>query len=345
MPALILSGAIGLDFTTQVAVKLLPSVVLQVMTAVPIPTVVILPLELTTTAFVFEEVHSSGLEAAEAGETVALNEPDFPIGQVILLVLSLRLFAEFESYTNTLQVAIRLLPSVVLQVIIAFPDDTEVSLPFESTVATDGFDDDQESFFIIASEGEMVALNEAVFPTGHFIVAALSFKDEAFLPTVTLQVAVKLLPSVVEQVMVHVPKPTAVSLPEEDTLATARLDDSQASFVFLGYTFGLKYPDFPMGHLMEFVFKTNEGFLTVTLQVALKLLPSVVVQVIVHIPAETAVSLPVDDTVATVSSEDSHISCLFTAYLGTKLGLKLPAFPTGQSIVFTFKYKEDILSV
>ncbi len=55
---------------------------------------------------------------------------------------------------------------------------------------------------------------------------------------------------------------------------------------------------------------------TVTLHEALRLLPSVVVAVIVAVPAETAVTLPLLFTVATDVLLDFHETVLLVASLG-----------------------------
>ena len=135
---------------------------------------------------------------------------------------------------------------------VVVPADTAVSLPADDTVATAGFDEVHLSDFIIASSGNTVGLKCPAFPTGHLIVFALSLRLVTALPTVTAQVALRLLPSVVAQVMVVLPTDFAVSLPADDTVATVGFDDVQLK-VFeapSGVTVGLKCPLLPTAHLI-----------------------------------------------------------------------------------------------
>ena len=55
---------------------------------------------------------------------------------------------------------------------------------------------------------------------------------------------------------------------------------------------------------------------TITLHVALRLLPSAVVAVILTIPGDTAVTTPSLLTVAIAGSEDVHVTALLVVFAG-----------------------------
>ncbi|GHU98379.1 hypothetical protein FACS1894211_02030 [Clostridia bacterium] len=226
------------------------------------------------------------------------------------------------SGTVTVQVAV-LLPSVVVTVIVAVPAETAVTVPFD-TIATELFEDVQDIALFVALLGATVAVKVKsppvvnvlfvsfnVTPVTETVIGAGAF-------TVTVQVAV-LLPSVVVTVIVAVPAETAVTVPF-DTVAIELLEDVQDIALFvalLGATVAVKVKSLPVVNVLFVSFNVTPvtetvigvGAFTVTVQVAV-LLPSVVVTVIVAVPAETAVTVPFD-TVAIELLEDVQISlCL-----------------------------------
>jgi hypothetical protein len=123
--------------------------------------------------------------------------------------------------------------------------------------------------------------------------------------TLTEQDAV-LLPSAVVTVMVALPGDMAVTNPLDDTVATDEALVLHATFLLValaGATVAVNVSVPPKSRASVVLFKVTlvtatEAVVTVTAQVAV-LLPSVVVTVIVALPADTAVTKPLDDTVAT----------------------------------------------
>lgn len=75
---------------------------------------------------------------------------------------------------------------------------------------------------------------------------------------------------------------------------------------------------------------------TVTLHVAFAPLPSFAVQVMVAVPAPTALSLPFLSTVATFVLLDFQLTDLLAALEGETVALKVPDFPTFQLIAEVF---------
>ena len=122
--------------TIQVAVRLVPSLVLAVMVAVPSPFAVTKPEELTVATEVLLLLQVTPLYAAMLGVIVAISVAVSPIEENKSDVLSSEIPVALR-LTVTLQVAERFVPSVVLAVIVAVPSVTAVTLPFELTVATD----------------------------------------------------------------------------------------------------------------------------------------------------------------------------------------------------------------
>jgi len=246
--------------TAQVTLRLLPSVVAQVIVVLPAETAVNLPFCDIVATLGFDEVHFRIFDAF-AGVTVALKVPVLPVGQFIVLQFNLRLVARVVFFvTVTLQVAYLPLPSFALQVIVVVPTPTDVSLPVCDIVATLGFDDVHVSVLFMAFDGATVALKLALLPTGHLIVAALSFTLVTGLPTVTLQVTFKLLPSVVAQVIIVVPIAFEVSLPADVTVATLGFDDVHLSVLdaFDGVTVALKLALLPGIHLIVAAFNLSD---------------------------------------------------------------------------------------
>jgi hypothetical protein len=186
-------------------------------------------------------------------------------------------------------------------------------------------------FLFVAIEGVTVAINVS------FAVAS-TLKEVLFNDTpvtltnasvtVTAQVAVLLLPSAVVTVMVALPADIAVTVPF-DTLATALLLLLHVTVLFVasaGETVAVNVSDVLLTRLRSVLFRdtlvtgTGTGA-TVTEQVAV-LLPSAVVTVMVALPADTAVTLPLEDTVATEGALLIHVTVLTVASEGVTAALK-----------------------
>lgn len=152
--------------------------------------------------------------------------------------------------------------------------------------------------------------------------------------TVTEQVAV-LLPSEVLTVTTVVPTFFAVTSPLEVTEATDVLPTVQITSLlvaFDGETVATKDAVLPTWRVNEEVFRdtpvteTVEAF-TVTEQVAV-LPPSVVLAVIVAVPAFFAVTSPSEDTVATEVLLDVHVTSLLDALEGLTVAVNHVVSPT-----------------
>ena len=149
-----------------------------------------------------------------------------------------------------------------------------------------------------------------------------------------MQVAV-LPPSVVVTVIVAVPAFFAVTTPEEDTVATAVLFDDQVtdlSEAFDGFTVAVSAwvsPSVRASDVLSSVTPVTgmTGALTVTVHVA-DLLPSVVVTVIVAVPAFFAVTTPADDTVATSGLSDDQRTFLNVASDGLTVAVRVSVSPS-----------------
>ena len=236
------------------------------------------------------------LSVALLGFMVAVNVAFLPFSSVNSV-----LFNDTDTTgttTVTEQFAVKL-PAVAD--IVAEPADLAVTLPFESTVATEVLLDIQVTVLSVALEGVTVADSALVSPT--FIV----IEDElrlipvtgiTFALTVTVQVAV-LPPSLVLTVIVAVPGDFAVTTPEEETAAIEVLFDDQVtdlSVAFEGLTVAVSVSESPSVIVRLVVFKLipvteTTLALTVTEHVAV-LPPSFVLTVIVAVPFFLAVTFP-----------------------------------------------------
>ena len=140
--------------------------------------------------------------------------------------------------------------------------------------------------------------------------------------TVTAQLAVN-PPSVVVTVIVAVPADFAVTTPDVETVATAVLLDDHVTDLFValeGEIEAVRDDVSPTAIdrdvlLMETPVTGTAVDVTVTIQLAVNP-PSVVVTVIVAVPADFAVTTPDFDTVATVVLLDDHVTDLSVALEG-----------------------------
>lgn len=117
--------------------------------------------------------------------------------------------------------------------------------------------------------------------------------------TVTVQVAFLPLPSFAVQVIVAVPLATPVTTPVELTVATFVLEDFHVRFLFVALlgvivAFNVSFAPFVISalDLESFILVIETKSVTVTLQVCFTFPPSVDVQVIVALPFDTPVILP-----------------------------------------------------
>ena len=117
-------------------------------------------------------------------------------------------------------VALKSLPSAVVAVIVALPVAIAVTKPVDDTVAMLLLLDDQTTDLSVALEGETVAASWSVWFKYNVADVLLSEIDVANRFTVTLQVALRLVPSDVFAVITALPVDFAVTKPVEDTVAT-----------------------------------------------------------------------------------------------------------------------------
>lgn len=121
----------------------------------------------------------------------------------------------------TLTVQFAVFPFTVLTVMVVAPSLTAVTLPELFTVATDEFEVDHVTVLFVALEGDIVADRVYVLPSPVKVTDVfdkLTFVGLTVVSTVTMQVAV--FPFTVFAVIVAIPSPTAVTLPELFTVAT-----------------------------------------------------------------------------------------------------------------------------
>jgi hypothetical protein len=155
-----------------------------------------------------------------------------------------------------------------------------------------------------------------------------------FAVTTTEQLAV-LDPSFVVTVIVALPGVLAVTTPEDETVATAVLLEDQVtdlSVALKGVTVAVSVSVFPSVKVKDVLFRltpvTETAFsLTVTEQVAF-LPPSLVVTVIVAVPAALAVTKPAEDTVATVVLLEDQVTDLSVALEGVTVADSVWVSPT-----------------
>jgi len=221
-------------------------------------------------------------------------------------------------------------PSSVVQVIVADPAALAVTVPSDPTVATDVLLEVHVTPVLVALLGETVGVRRYVSPavndndvgdTETPVTATVA------LVTVTVQVAV-LPPSSVRTVIVAEPAAFAVTTPPDETVATDVLLDDQKTPVFValdGDTVAVRLPVLPATRLIVERFKETPvtetvPALTVTEQVAV-LPPSDVVHVIVADPADLAVTVPSEETVATDVLLDDHVTALLVALVGETVGV------------------------
>jgi hypothetical protein len=149
--------------------------------------------------------------------------------------------------------------------------------------------------------------------------------------TVIEEVAV-LFPSVVVAVTVAVPTEMAVTNPVSLTVATPVLPELHVIALFeafAGDTFAVNCfisPTFKLSEAGE-TETPDTGMVTVIEEVAV-LFPSAVVTVIIAIPAETAVTIPVELTDAIPFLSDFHVTDLFEAFDGVTTAVNCCFEPT-----------------
>lgn len=122
----------------------------------------------------------------------------------------------------------------MVTVIVAEPAALAVTTPDEDTVATEVLFEDQVTDLSVASDGETVAVSVWVSPTvmdSDVLFKLTPVTEIVCALTVTEQLAF-FEPSFVVTVIVAVPALTAVTTPEEETVATEVLLEDQVTDLF-----------------------------------------------------------------------------------------------------------------
>lgn len=315
--------------TVQVAV-LPPSSVRTVIVAEPAAFAVTTPLEETVaTEVLFDDQVTPWLLAFE-GLIVAFSDPVEPTTRPMEVLSRDTLETDtVAALTETEHVAF-FAPSDVVQVIVADPAALAVTVPSDPTVATDVLLEVHVTLVLVALLGETVGVRRYVSPavndndvgeTETPVTATVAFV------TVTVQVAV-LPPSSVRTVIVAEPAAFAVTTPLDETVATVVLLDDHVTALLValdGDTVAVRVPVVPAIKDILVLFRETPvtgtvPALTVTEHVAV-LPPSDVVHVIVADPADLAVTVPSEETVATEVLLDDHVTALLVALLGETVGV------------------------
>ncbi len=309
---------------------LLPSDVVTVIDAVPAAFAVTTPLDETVaTDVLFDDQVTPWLVALD-GLTVALSAPVDPTTRPIEVLSRDTLETETVAFLTVTEQVAFFAPSVVVQVIVAEPAALAVTVPSEATVATDVLLEVHVTPVLVALLGETVGVRRYVSPavndndvgdTETPVTATVA------LVTVTVQVAV-LPPSSVRTVIVAEPAAFAVTTPLDETVATVVLLDDHVTALLValeGETVAVSVPVVPAVKDILVLFRETPvtetvPALTVTEQVAV-LPPSDVVHVIVADPADLAVTVPSEETVATEVLLDDHVTALLVVLLGETVGV------------------------
>ena len=205
--------------------------------------------------------------------------------------------------TFTRQVAI-LPPSFVTAWMVASPAETPVTSPSEETVATPGLSELQFTSGTEAFSGRTVTFSWRVSP-GRICISSTSKEIPVTrLTTVTLQVSKTV--SETETVITATPALSALTLPFWSTWAISGLSERQARVFWVaseGKTEALRVADSPSSRLRleELILMSRAGLRTETTQLEV-ILPSEAVAVIDVVPGPIAVTVPSEETDATLES-------------------------------------------
>jgi hypothetical protein len=253
----------------------------------------------------------------------------FPVSNVLAVAVLFSAIFTGAEVTVTVHVAVKL-PSCVVTVMVAVPAATPVTKPEVLTVATAVLPEIHDIVLFVAFDGMTVAVNWLVLATPIETVAGLSdtpVTATLAAATVTAQVAV-LAPSCVVAVIVAVPAAMAVTKPEVFTIAMAVLPELHVTVLlvaFAGRTVAVNWLVPPatmeavVGLTLTLVTAIGAA-VTVMADVAVKL-PYCVVAVIVEVPTATALTNPLELTVATEVLPELHITVLSVAVVGATVAV------------------------
>ena len=314
----------------HVALRLVPSDVFAVMTALPVDFAITKPVEDTVATLVLLELHDTdGLEVV-LGRTVAVN-----CNVLSVYIIASDSLSEMEvasCLTVTTHCAVKLLPSSVLTVMVAVPVDFGVTKPSDDTIATAVLLELQETDLSVVVFGRTVAVSCKVLPIYNVADVLLSDIDVASCLTATLQLALRFEPSAVFAVMTAFPADFAVTKPFDETVATLVLLELHVTAgldVVLGRTVAVNCNVLSVYIVASVSLSEMEvaSCLTVTKHCAVRLLPSSVLTVMVAVPVEIGVTRPSDDTVATTVLLEYQETDLSVVVLGRTIAVSCKVLP------------------
>jgi hypothetical protein len=269
---------VGFAITVNVAVEEQPTLLKYVIVVVPAATAVTKP--------VVETVATLGAEDVQAFEVAAVP---LPVNCDVALIHA-ESVPVIVGPAETVNVAVVVQPVLFLYVIVAVPAATAVTNPVEETVA-----------ILVAEEvhGPVVAavplpVNCDVAPTHAESVPVMVG------PAITVNVAVVVHPALFLYVMIDVPGATPRTVPDAETVAMFVAEEVQAFVPGVPLPVNNALPPTQADNVPVIV-----GF-ALTVKVAVDEQPALFKYVIVVVPAATAVTKPVVDTVAILFAEDDQ---------------------------------------
>jgi hypothetical protein len=307
-----------------------------VIVALPPKRLVTRPEELTVATEGAELVHVRFLFVALDGDTVATS---VAVAGIVKLRVEFTLTPVTGTTTVTAQVAVNP-PSLVVTVIVADPAATAVTSPDALTVAIEVAELDQTTVLFVAFDGATVATRVLVAPTARLRLLALRVTPVTGVTTLTAQVAVLLLPSLVLAVIVADPRPMAVTVPVVPTVATAAFELDQVtdlSVVLDGVTVATRVSVPPIANLLVLLLRLIPvAWTNIVTEQAAVLAPSAVVAVIAAFPAEMPLTFPAASTVATLGVSLAHETFRLVALLGEIVGTRVSLAPTAIRVLALF---------
>jgi hypothetical protein len=317
-----------------------PSAAVQVIMQVPSPFAVITPSEETEATLSSEEDHSTDVLLAVVGKAVAVIVFVSPTHREAFV--SLRAISVTCCFTVTSHIDFVPYPSAAVQVIVQVPLPFAVIMPFEDTVATLSSEEDHETFVLYAIVGVAVALIVLVSPTHKEVVVSLRAISVTCCFTVTSHVDFVPYPSEAVQVIVQVPCPFAVIIPFEDTVAMLLSEEDHVTFVlfaFVGVAVAVIVLVSPTNRETVVSLRTISFTccLTVISHVDFVPYPSAAVHVIVQVPCPLAVTIPFEDTVATLLSEEDQLTAVLLDVVGVTVAVRVFVFPTHSEVNVTLR--------
>ena len=298
----------------QNADNFVPSLVVAVIVALPTPTAVTKPSELTVAIASSSLCHVTVRSSTVSGDTIAVN-----CAVLVLSNANSVLFNEISSAnfgeTVTVQDTDNFVPSLVVAVIVVFPTPTAVTNPSELTVATFSSPLCHVTVRSSTVSGDTIAVSCAVSVLSNANSVLFSEISSAnFGVTFTAHVAIFLELSLAVAVTVAVPAFKAFTQPSAltTTISSSLLVHvTVRSSAVSGSTVATNCTESVFSIVSSFLFNDIDSVnigVTVTLHVANMPESSVAVAVIVASPTPIATTLPLTSTVAIFSALLVHLT-------------------------------------